>query len=175
LASVTATPLPSFAARGVDAHTSGTATGTQRELPGVASQLLNTISPLRLAPNGAQSVTISLHPAELGEVHVAMNVLNGQMTVRMTAATPEGAAAIRSSLGDLQSQLSENGQSATVLLDGNGLSGGQYGAGQQTWTSGQFAKQTAPNSASPMSFSEDASEIVATPSSSPDHLIDIRT
>jgi flagellar hook-length control protein FliK len=146
-----------------------------RSLPGVASQLVTTISPFRQAPNGAQTVSISLHPAELGEVHVAMNITDGQMTVRLIAATPEGAAAIRSSLSDLQSQLSSDGQHTTVFLDGNGLSSGQQGAGQQQW-SGTQSHESATGSALGAEVATGDSAITTVPStpSATDHLIDVR-
>ena len=148
---------------------------TSRDLPGVASQLVTTISPFRQAPNGAQTVWISLHPAELGEVHVAMNVTDGQMTVRLIAATPEGAAAIRSSLPDLQSQLSADGQHTTVFLDGNGLSSGQQSTGQQQWSGTQSRQQAAGPSLSADATADDVSvaSVLSTVSTT-DHLIDVR-
>jgi flagellar hook-length control protein FliK len=101
-------------------------TGHSGELPGVTSQLLSVIAPLRQTPAGGQTLTIALHPAGLGEVRVSMTVTDGQTTVRLIASTPEGANAIRGSLGSLESGLSDGRQQAHVFL-GNELSG----SGQQ--------------------------------------------
>ena len=116
-------------------HGSATAL-SQRELPGVASQLLKVISPFRQAPNGSQRVSISLHPTELGEVHVSVTIFNGETSVRLVASTPEGAAAIRSSMGDLESQLASNGQRAHVTFESGFLSGGQTGSDARQSTGG---------------------------------------
>jgi flagellar hook-length control protein FliK len=75
-------------------------------------------------------VTIVLHPAELGDVRATVTVNGDQTTVRLVATTAQGAAALKASLGDLQSGLGQNGQRSAVLLgDSSGSSGSKTGSG----------------------------------------------
>jgi flagellar hook-length control protein FliK len=113
--------------RGISATTS---TAGQSQLPGVASQLVSVLSPLRTGPGGTQSVTVLLHPAELGDVRATVTVSGDQVTVRLLASTTEGASALRSALPDLHSGLSQDGQRSTVLL-------GDPGAGDATTSKGE--------------------------------------
>lgn len=113
--------------RGIPATTS---TAGQSQLPGVASQLVSVLSPLRTGPGGTQSVTVLLHPAELGDVRATVTVSGDQVTVRLLASTTEGASALRSALPDLHSGLSQDGQRSTVLL-------GDPGAGDATTSKGE--------------------------------------
>ncbi|HUY30729.1 MAG TPA: flagellar hook-length control protein FliK [Acidimicrobiales bacterium] len=85
-------------------------------LPGVASQIVSVLSPLRTTPAGAQSVTILLHPAELGDVRATVTISADQVTVRLVATTSAGSDALRAALPELQSGLAHDGQSATVVL-----------------------------------------------------------
>ncbi len=100
------------------------------QLPGVASQLVAVVAPMRSLLSGAQTVTIALHPADLGSVQATV-VLHGEMlTVRLLAATPAGAAALHASLPELQRGLEADGQRSSVLLGDAGAFGGGGGASQ---------------------------------------------
>lgn len=176
LATVTGESI-STRAPGASSPTGNPSSLAQRELPGVASQLLQVISPFRQGPNGSQSVTVSLHPMELGEVHVSLTVLNGETSVRLIASTPEGAAAIRSALGDLESQLITSGQRVHVTFDASNLSGGQQGTDARQWTEGRSHRRspTSPSGAI-TSAAESVTAIPRNSSVTPtEHLIDIRT
>lgn len=128
--------------------------GHTGELPGVASQLLNVISPLRQTPAGGQTLTIALHPAGLGEVRVSLTVSEGQTTVRLIASTPEGANAIRGSLGSLESGLSDGRQQAHVFL-GNELSGSeQQNSSEGRATDGHRQSSTSDSSPTSPAHSE---------------------
>lgn len=105
-----------------------TPSSQSNQLPGVASQIVSVLSPLRTAPTGTQTVTIVLHPAELGDVRATVIVNNDQVTVRLVASTPEGTSALRSALPDLRSGLSADGQRSTVVLGDPGAS--SFGTGQ---------------------------------------------
>lgn len=145
-------------------------------LPGVASQLLNVIAPYRQAPNGSQSVTISLHPIELGEVHVAVTLVDGQTTVRLAAATPEGASAIRAALPNLETQLANSGQRAHVVFDNSAFSGSQAHSNGQAWTGSQPHHQPSRGQVAQNASAADAvaSSPTATASIASDHAIDVR-
>jgi hypothetical protein len=72
-------------------------------------------------------VTISLHPADLGAVHVAMTLQDGHTLIRISTATSEGATAIRSSLQELETKLNEDGATTTVILEGQTTTAGNSG------------------------------------------------
>jgi flagellar hook-length control protein FliK len=106
--------------------------GTADSLPGVASQLVTMLSPLRALPGGGQVVTIGLHPQELGVVRATIVASADQVTVRLDAATDAGRQALRQALPELGQHLSSTGQRAVVVLAddrGGGRSGGQTTGG----------------------------------------------
>jgi hypothetical protein len=112
------------------------------QLPGVASQLVSVLAPLRSAPSGTQSLTISLHPADLGSVQATVVLHDGMLTVRLVASTPAGAAALHASLPDLQHGLEEGGQRSSVQLGDPGsgnLGNGSPGSGDPGSSGSQYA------------------------------------
>ncbi|MGH9048049.1 MAG: flagellar hook-length control protein FliK, partial [Acidimicrobiales bacterium] len=96
-------------------------------MPGVAGQLVSVLSPPRPTANGTYTVTVSLHPESLGEVQATVTAGHDQVSVRLVAINPTGAAAIQQALPQLQEALSTAGQRTSITLAGppNG------GAGQQ--------------------------------------------
>lgn len=144
-------------------------------LPGVASQLVRTIAPLRQAPDGTQSVTISLHPADLGAVHVAMTLQDGHTLIRISAATSEGASAIRSSLQELETKLSEDGANTTVILEGQTTTAGNSGGNAQDARSWRSAPSPPQGTTNTSLKTQSSVASVGTPSAIPSsHLIDLR-
>jgi hypothetical protein len=85
-------------------------------IPGVASQLVSVVSPLRSGVDGTQTLTVALHPADLGDVRVTVTTTDQNVVVRMSAASDAGRDALRQNLPQLQQQLSSDGQQATVVL-----------------------------------------------------------
>ena len=163
----------SAAASASTARALGQPTPAPRDLPGVASQLLTVVAAPRATPSGGQTVTVSLHPAELGDVRVSMTIADGQATVRLLAATPAGLEAIRSSLGELQSQLSSNGQQAQVSVEG-GFAGAEQGSTGNP--DGRDPERAAASNPSQIATGAAAIGTEATPSttSDPNRLIDMR-
>lgn len=106
--------------------------GSPASLPGVASQLLSVIGPLRGSATGTQSLTVLLHPEQLGEVRATVSSGNGQLVVRLAASTADGTDALRSALPSLQSGLTGGGHHAVVLLaDAGGERRGSAHTGSQ--------------------------------------------
>ncbi|MHB1599762.1 MAG: flagellar hook-length control protein FliK [Acidimicrobiales bacterium] len=99
------------------------------QLPGVASQIVSVLAPLRATPAGTQSVTIALHPADLGTVQATLVLRDGTLTVRLVASTSAGTAALHAALPDLQSGLTANGERSSVLLGDPGSQGGSQPQG----------------------------------------------
>ena len=138
---VLAPPTPTGApVQGAPAQQPTPAPPTQ--LPGVASQLLSVLTPLRAAATGTQSVTILLHPETLGDVRATVTSNAQGVLVRLAASTPEGTAALRSALGDLHSGLSDSAQNAVVLLSDGG-SGERHGHSPQHAAPESFAPASA--------------------------------
>jgi hypothetical protein len=79
----------------------------------VTSQVFPTVPALVSRGEGAHSITLRLHPADLGEVHVTVTVRDGAVQVTL-AAGREAQEALRAGSGELRS-----------LLDLAGASGGQ--------------------------------------------------
>lgn len=79
----------------------------------VTSQVFPTVPALVSRGEGTHSITLRLHPADLGEVHVTVSVRDGAVQVTL-AAGREAQEALRAGSGELRS-----------LLDLAGASGGQ--------------------------------------------------
>jgi len=103
------------------------------DVPGVAGQLVSVLSPPRPAAGGTYTVTIALHPENLGEVRATVTAGDDQITVRLMATTGDGDDAIRQAMPQLHAGLSIGGQRTTVTV------GGQGGGGSAQWTTGRPA------------------------------------
>jgi hypothetical protein len=90
------------------------------DMPGVAGQLVDVLSPPRPTAGGTYTVTIALHPDELGEVRATVTAGEDQVTVRLVAATGDGDDALRQALSQLHADLSIGGQRTTVTVGGRG-------------------------------------------------------
>jgi flagellar hook-length control protein FliK len=126
-----ATPPPANAATSATSNPQvaggGRAGAEPSQLPGVASQLVSVLAPLRSSATGTQTLTIALHPADLGSVQATLVLANGTLTVRLVASTPAGAAALHASLPDLQHGLEDGGQRSSVLLGDPGSGNASFG------------------------------------------------
>jgi flagellar hook-length control protein FliK len=120
--------------------------------PSVPTQIAGLVAPLRTAADGNYTVSLQLHPAELGPVSVQVSVDQGVLSVQMYADHPQAHDALRASLSDLRGQLQAAGiQTGTVDVgvriaaaqqSGQASSQGNSGfAGQQSWQQGHFGQQ----------------------------------
>lgn len=111
------------------------------EMPGVAGQLVQVLSPPRLLANGTYTVTVTLHPESLGTVQATVIASDARLSVQLVASTNDAADAIRQGLSELHEALSSGGQPATVTVSGGGAQGGNTGAraGGAPFTPGQFS------------------------------------
>ena len=116
---------------------------------GVAGQLLAVLGPLRTSPAGAKSLTLLLHPAELGEVRATLSVADGQVSVRLVASTADGAAALRAALPDLRSGLGSAAGPAVVVLSGAGSGAASPGPGSSGGWTGHPGPPPRPGSSAP--------------------------
>jgi flagellar hook-length control protein FliK len=103
------------------------------DVPGVAGQLVDVLSPPRPTAGGTYTVTIALHPDELGEVRATVTAGDDQVTVRLVASTGDGDDALRQALPQLHAGLSAGGQRTTVTVGGRGQ------GSSAEWTTGQPA------------------------------------
>jgi flagellar hook-length control protein FliK len=90
------------------------------QLPGVASQLLTILSPLRSSPNGSHTLTVALQPDGLGEVKAQVTSVANQLVIRLTTESSAAETVVRNVLPELRNNLSEFGQQTTVLLNDAG-------------------------------------------------------
>ncbi len=75
----------------------------------IPAQVVSVLSPLRGAKDGSYTLSLQLHPAELGPVIVRVAVNDGVLSVQLTADQQSGHDALHSSLSDLRSQLQAGG------------------------------------------------------------------
>ncbi len=114
---------PSGAGATAAAHGASLASELAAPLPGVASQLVSVLAPLRPTPAGGHTVTIALEPAGLGEVRATIVSGPNDLVVRLAAATVDGERAVRAALPELQANLTSGGEHATVVLADTGQGG----------------------------------------------------
>jgi flagellar hook-length control protein FliK len=126
-------PAPSVGATTTTTALSGpariesAAPGGTTSLPGVASQLVSVIAPLRNSPGGTQSLTIALYPEGLGTVRATFTFDQQQLLVRLAPSSSAGESAIRAALPELHAGLSENSDRRPLVLVEPGSSGSQNG------------------------------------------------
>ena len=72
-------------------------------------QILHLVTPLRLAADGTYTLTMQLHPDDLGLVTVHVEARQGVLSVHIVADHDQARDALRSSLGDLRSHLELSG------------------------------------------------------------------
>jgi flagellar hook-length control protein FliK len=75
----------------------------------VSQQIVQVVAPLRTAKDGDYTLSLQLHPAELGPVTVRVDVQQGVLSVHLSADHTHGHDALNQSLADLRTQLQSNG------------------------------------------------------------------
>jgi len=75
----------------------------------VAQQVIQVVAPLRSAKDGDYTLSLQLHPAELGAVTVRVEVQQGVLSVHLAADHAHGHEALSQSLADLRTQLQSSG------------------------------------------------------------------
>lgn len=75
----------------------------------VSQQLVQVVAPLRTAKDGDYTLSLQLHPADLGAVTVRVEVQQGVLSVHMSAEHAHGHEALSQSLADLRTQLQTSG------------------------------------------------------------------
>ncbi|MBW4079717.1 MAG: hypothetical protein HIU84_14700 [Acidobacteria bacterium] len=66
--------------------------------------------------NGTYSVSLAMHPIELGHVQAVMTLSGGELQVSLTAHTEHGHAALTASMNDLKNELARGGVNVTIDL-----------------------------------------------------------
>ncbi|MST35357.1 hypothetical protein GHK86_21825, partial [Acidimicrobiaceae bacterium USS-CC1] len=98
-----------------------------RPVPTPAEQLTQAVLPLATGPDGTTQVTLSLHPLDLGEVHVQVVLQASTVSVTIHAADPATRTLLAGQLGDLRTLLESSGVATGALDLGSGAgSGGQH-------------------------------------------------
>jgi flagellar hook-length control protein FliK len=104
-----------------------------------AEQIVQVVAPLRTAKDGDYTLSLQLHPADLGPVTVRVDVHQGVLSVHMVADHAQGHDALNQSLNDLRSQLEAGGVRTGDIGLGTRSSLSQQGGGQQQAPSQQPA------------------------------------
>ena len=97
------------------------------DTPGLAAMITRPLA----KGNGEYSVTVSLHPPQLGEVRALVSVKGDTLQVTITPDKQIGHAALEASLSDLREQLSQHGGQVDVQLGQPGSDGGRRSPGGQ--------------------------------------------
>lgn len=80
--------------------------GTPTSVPvPVAAQLFAHVTPLRLSADGVQTLTVMLHPQDLGAVQVRAELRDGVVSLQLIGSTDIGRDALRAALPDLRRDL----------------------------------------------------------------------
>ncbi|WP_020608212.1 flagellar hook-length control protein FliK [Actinokineospora enzanensis] len=82
-----------------------------------AHRLATELTPLR-GHNGDHTITVHLHPVDLGPVVVTARISGGDIRLDLGSATAAGREAIRAALPELRAELESAGYSSCVLSDG---------------------------------------------------------
>jgi flagellar hook-length control protein FliK len=110
-------------------HAGAHLSATSGALPGVASQLVTVLAPIRPVPAGGHTVTIALQPEGLGAVRATMTANDDQLVVRLSTASATAEAAVRAALPELHASLTSGHQEATIVL-------ADHSGGDAPWANG---------------------------------------
>ena len=119
----------------------------------VATQLAAHLSNFRGRADGSYETTLTLHPADLGQVSIRIEVLNGTVAIHAMGAHSATVEALRDAMPQLQQELSDAG----LNLIGSQVSQ-QSGQGQQS-AERTPAQESAPQLGSTLSTSSRSSEV----------------
>jgi flagellar hook-length control protein FliK len=156
------TPIPSdaTAVQGVGNGTTATQ-GTDASAPTTAPRLPVAASPVeqikvqltKSALSGADTITMNLHPDDLGRVEVKLELQDGQLRATITADHPETLQLLKNDAANLQQSL----QSAGLSTDSNALNF-QLRGDQQQFAQGQGTNSNAGQSYAATPSSDDSSD-----------------
>jgi flagellar hook-length control protein FliK len=106
--------------------TAATATGTSSapQAP-VAEQVVSVVAPLARQADGSYSVSLQLHPADLGAVRLELHVADGTVSVALHADSTAGRDVLAGHVSDLRSALADAGLTAGSV-DVSGGDGSAY-------------------------------------------------
>ncbi|HET9070335.1 MAG TPA: flagellar hook-length control protein FliK [Acidimicrobiales bacterium] len=99
-------------------------------MPTPAEQLTRAVLPLATGPDGTTRVSLSLHPADLGEVHVQVVLQASTVNVTIHAADPATRSLLAGQLGDLRNLLEGSGVATGALELGSGAGSGAGSGGR---------------------------------------------
>ena len=119
----------------------------------VATQLAAHLSNFRGRADGSYETTLTLHPADLGQVSIRIEVLNGTVAIHAMGAHSATVEALRDAMPQLQQELSDAG----LNLIGSQVSQ-QSGQGQQS-AERTPAQESGPQLGSTLSTSSRSSEV----------------
>ncbi len=88
--------------------------------PLVTAQLVAAVGPLKIAADGVQTLTLMLHPADLGSVQVRAELRDGVVSLQLIGSTDVGREALRAALPDLRRDLMDAGVTTGSLELGAG-------------------------------------------------------
>jgi len=100
--------------------------------PAVYQQLADPLLKLRASGDGSHSLTVALHPAELGPVNLHVRLVGDTMTIQLASSSESAHAALHAALGELRQELRGAGLGGVeVSLDLHGQSAGGFGQSGQ--------------------------------------------
>jgi len=108
--------------------------------PPVATQVAAQVVTLSQGPDATHSVTLVLHPDNLGPVHVQMTLDQGTVDLTLRGAHEHGRAALLDALPDLRRDLESAGLSCSKL-DVDRDTGGSWSSRQQSANQQAAAQQ----------------------------------
>jgi flagellar hook-length control protein FliK len=110
-------------------------------LPAIAAQqVVAAVVPLHCGPDGSYRVSLRLHPEELGNVAVTVEVSKGTVSLHMRAEAPATTSVLGDAMPQLRAQLEAQGlqTGSLVVADYSGGSAGGW-AGREHPLTGQWA------------------------------------
>ncbi len=136
-------PMPSApTVTAASAATAATAATAPLDLRGLSASISRPLT----AGNGDYSVTIDLHPPELGGVHALLTLRGEQLQVTLVPEQESGRDALATALPSLRDQLGGNGVEVTVTL---GQPREQAGSQSDPQGPAHAATRSAPNDPTP--------------------------
>lgn len=113
----------------------------------VNDQVVRLVAPLQSAPDGNYSLSLQLHPADLGAVTVHVEVTQGVLSVHLVPDQDHAHDLLTNSLNDLRSQLATGGvrtaDVSVVSRQQAGQQAGQHGLTYQQGSSQNWNQQAA--------------------------------
>jgi len=113
-----------------EAASSVVSTASQR--PQVAAQIAPFVTALRHEPNGTHQITVLLHPADLGQVQIVVELRDGTVNLQMSGSHDAARDVLNSAMPQLRRELTDSGLlvgRTDVLSQDSGTAGGSFTGG----------------------------------------------